>query len=382
MLKSELMRVPLVDLTLQYASIRDEVTQAIQAVCERQGFILGPQVQRLEQVLATLVKTGQGIGVSSGTDALLVSLMALGIGPGDAVVTSPYTFFATAGSISRVGAQPVFVDIDPKTYNLDPHRLAEALTTRRHRTGSLKAVIPVHLFGRCADMDPILQTAARSGLSVIEDAAQALGATDQGRPAGSMGVAGCLSFFPTKNVGAFGDGGMVVTSDEAFAERVRLLRTHGEESTYRHTVIGGNFRLDELQAAILLVKLKYLQQWNAARRQHAATYETLFRQHGLLEQITLPDAGDGESCIYHQYVIRVPERDALRAYLAKREIDTQVYYPQPLHLQECYRELGYKAGDFPESERAARETLALPVYPELKPAQQEYVVETIKACLL
>ena len=375
------MRVPLVNLTLQYASIRDEVTQAIQAVCERQGFILGPQVQRLEQHLATLVKTGQGIGVSSGTDALLVSLMALGIGPGDAVVTSPYTFFATAGSISRVGAQPVFVDIDPKTYTLDPHRLAEVLITRRPRTGSLRAVIPVHLFGRCADMDPILQTAARSGLSVIEDAAQALGATDQGRPAGSMGVAGCLSFFPTKNVGAFGDGGMVVTSDDAFAERVRLLRTHGEESTSRHTVIGGNFRLDELQAAILLVKLNYLQQWNAARRQHAATYETLFRQHGLLEQITLPDAGDGESCIYHQYVIRVPERDALRAYLATREIDTQVYYPQPLHLQECYRELGYKAGDFPESERAARETLALPVYPELRPAQQEYVVETITACL-
>ncbi len=375
------MRVPLVGLTLQYASIRDEVTQAIQAVCERQGFILGPQVQRLEQVLATLVKTGQGIGVSSGTDALLVSLMALGIGPGDAVVTSPYTFFATAGSISRVGARPVFVDIDPKTYTLDPHRLAEALTTRRHRTGSLKAVIPVHLFGRCADMDPILQTAARSGLSVIEDAAQALGATDQGRPAGSMGVAGCLSFFPTKNVGAFGDGGMVVTSDTAFAERVRLLRTHGGESAYRHTIIGGNFRLDEIQAAVLLVKLQYLQQWNAARRQHAAMYETLFRQHGLLEQITLPDAGDGESCIYHQYVIRVPERDALRAYLATREIDTQVYYPQPLHLQECYRELGYKAGDFPESERAARETLALPVYPELQPAQQEYVVETIKACL-
>ena len=375
------MRVPLVDLILQYASIRDEVTQAIQAVCERQGFILGPQVQRLEQVIATLVKTGQGIGVSSGTDALLVSLMALGIGPGDAVVTSPYTFFATAGSISRVGAQPVFVDIDPKTYNLDPHRLAEALTTRQRRTGSLKAVIPVHLFGRCADMDSILQTAARNGLSVIEDAAQALGATDQGRPAGSMGVAGCLSFFPTKNVGAFGDGGMVVTSDTAFAERVRLLRTHGGESTYRHTVIGGNFRLDEIQAAVLLVKLNYLQQWNAARRQHAAMYETLFRQHGLLEQITLPDAGDGESCIYHQYVIRVPERDALRAYLATREIDTQVYYPQPLHLQECYRELGYKAGDFPESERAARETLALPVYPELKPAQQEYVVETITACL-
>ena len=358
---SSVMRVPLVNLQAQHAAIREEVTEAIHAVCEAQQFILGPRVRALEEAIAMRIRVPYGIGVSSGTDALLVTLMALGIGPSDEVLTSPYTFFSTAGSISRVGARPVFADIDPETYTLDPPRVEEVVRQRVKAGKRLRAVIPVHLFGRCTDMEPILQTAKRHELVVIEDAAQALGASADGRPAGSMGTAGCLSFFPTKNLGGFGDGGMVVTADQRLAERIRLLRTHGSHPKYYHRVIGGNFRLDELQAAVLLVKLKHLDTWNALRRERAAYYDTLFSRHHLLGQVTTPSARSREACISHQYVIRASKRDALRAYLATREIETEIYYPLPLHLQECYRDLGYREGEFPESERAARETLALPL---------------------
>lgn len=363
-------RVPLLDLKTQYATIRAEIREAIDRVCESQYFILGPEVAALEQEVAAFCGVRFAVGVSSGTDALLVALMAVGVGPGDEVITTPYSFFATAGVIVRLGARPVFVDIDPKTFNLDARAVRAKVISRT------KAIMPVHLFGRCADMGPILAVAEEYGLSVIEDAAQALGARDgQGRPAGTIGHIGCFSFFPSKNLGAFGDAGMVVTGDEELAERLRVLRVHGGKPKYYHRVVGGNFRLDAIQAAVLRVKLKYLAAWTEARRENAGRYWALFAEMGLSERVLLPEDVPGH--IYNQFVARFPERDRLQAFLKERGVETEVYYPLPLHLQECFRDLGYQLGDFPHAEAAARESLALPVYPELTEAQQRYVVSQI-----
>ncbi|GJL59420.1 MAG: glutamine--scyllo-inositol aminotransferase [Nitrospirales bacterium] len=374
------MNVPLLDLHAHHAAIKKDMVCAIEAVLEKGDFILGGEVKKLEDRIAEYSQTRFGIGVSSGTDALLVSLMALGIGQGDEVITTPLSFFATAGVISRVGAIPVFVDVDPVTYNLDPHNIAKAVTSKT------RAIIPVHLYGQCADMAPILVVAREYGLAVIEDAAQAIGAEYRdGCRAGSMGNLGCLSFFPSKNLGAVGDGGMVVTNDENLADRVRLLRTHGGRPKYYHKVIGGNFRLDTIQASVLNVKLAYLDQWTALRQQHAEQYERLFSESGLIEKtgLRLPVAVYRESNvkhfhIYNQFVIGLPNREALRAFMKDKGIGTEVYYPVPFHLQECYQSLGYSEGDFPEAEQASRDLLAIPAYPELTFQQQEYVVNSIR----
>jgi len=371
--------VPLLDLKAQYEAIKDEIREAIDRVLESQRFILGPEVEAFEEEVAAYSQTQYGIGVSSGTDALLVSLMAIGIRPGDEVITTPYTFFATAGVISRLCAKPVFVDIDPRTYNIDPGKIEAAITPRT------KAIIPVHLYGQMADMDPIVEMAEKYNLYVIEDAAQAIGAEYKGKRAGSIGHLGCFSFFPSKNLGGVGDGGMVVTNDPDLAEKVRVLRVHGAKPKYYHHVVGGNFRLDALQAAVLRVKLRYLDEWTAARQHNAAYYRKLFAEAGLLEgenAITLPyDAGWGRH-IYNQFVIRVPkQRDALREYLESRGIGTAIYYPVPLHLQACFADLGYKEGDFPVSEKVSKEALALPVYPELDKRRAERVVTIIKEFL-
>lgn len=367
------MNVPLLDLKAQYATLRKEIQPVVENVLESQRFILGPEVQALEEEIAAYCDTQFAIGVSSGTDALLIALMAAGVGYGDEVITTPYTFFATAGSIARVGAAPVFVDIEPDTYNINP-RLIDAAITEKTR-----AIIPVHLYGQCADMQPILEVARNHKLLVIEDAAQAIGSEYAGPDgqrsrAGSMGDFGCFSFFPSKNLGAFGDGGMVVTNDAEFARIVRQLRTHGGKDKYRNDMVGMNGRLDALQAAILRVKLKHLDDWSAARRKHAEFYDRAFAD---LDEVTTPRRVAGGTHIYNQYVIRVPRRDELQAHLKDRQIGNAIYYPIPLHLQECFAHLGYQAGDFPEAEQAARETLALPVYPELTQAQQEYVIQAI-----
>jgi len=408
------MEISLVDLKAQYAEIREEVQRAVDAVFESQRFILGSNVKKLEEQIAPYSNVKYGIGVSSGTDALLVSLMALDIGRGDGVITTPFSFFATAGVIARLGAKPVFVDIDPDTYNLDPEKLRELLEAGYdvdQETGKpvdrkmgcvIQAVIPVYLYGQCADMDPIMEMAQRAQVDIVEDAAQAIGAIYYSkRPeakgqvlekgpgtsgegprtackAGSMGRLGCLSFFPTKNLGGFGDAGMVVTDDEPMAEKIRVLRVHGSQPKYHHHLIGGNFRLDELQAAILNVKFLHLERWTEARRGNAQRYDRLFEETGLTEHIRLPVIKGGNRHIFHQYVIRVPHRDKLREFLLARGVGTEVYYPIPLHLQKCFEYLGYEKGDLPESERAAEETLALPIYPELSPQQQEYVVDQIK----
>lgn len=363
------MRVPLLDLKLQYQKIKPDVLQAIHQVCEEQSFILGPHVEAFERALASYVGATHAIGVTSGTDALLLSLMAVGVKPGDEVLTTPYTFFATAGSISRLGAVPVFVDIDPHTYHLDAARLEAALTPK------VRAIIPVHLYGRPADQGPILALARDEGLAVIEDAAQAIGASWQGKRVGAIGHVGAFSFFPSKNLGGFGDGGMVVTNDEHLAAAVRRLRVHGSERRYEHLDIGMNGRLDALQAAVLQVKLTHLDEWTQARRHNAQRYGTLFAQAGLREMLAVPAVTDGH--VFNQFVIRSKRRDELKAFLMSREIGTEVYYPIPLHLQPCYRHLGYAEGDFPEAERAARETLALPIFPELTETQQAFVVESI-----
>lgn len=369
------MEVPLLDLQAQYATLRGEIRPVVDQVLESQRFILGPEVETFEQEIAHYCGTNCAIGVSSGTDALLIALMAAKIGNGDEVITTPYTFFATAGSISRVGAAPVFVDIDPKTYNLNPALIEEKITTRT------RAIIPVHLYGQCAEMKPILQIAEKHQLIVIEDAAQAIGAEYSGMTdgksyrAGSMGTCGCFSFFPSKNLGGFGDGGMVTTNDETFAKRIKDLRTHGGKDKYRNYLIGMNGRLDALQAAILRVKLRYLDEWSQRRRVHAQYYNEAFRS---FEIIQVPYTEPGNVHIYNQYVLRVPQRDTLQEYLNERRIGNAIYYPIPLHLQECYADLGYTAGDFPESERAARETISIPVYPELTQKQQDYVIETIQ----
>jgi four helix bundle protein len=388
--------VPLLDLKAQYTAIRDEIRAAIDRVADAQQFILGPEVEALEREVAAYSGCAYGIGVSSGTDALLVALMAIDIRPGDEVITTPYTFFATAGSIARLGAVPVFVDIDPLTFNIDPTAIEARITPRT------RVIMPVHLYGQMADMDPIMDIAQRHGLVVIEDAAQAIGSEYKGRRAGSIGHMGCFSFFPSKNLGGFGDGGMVTTNDAALAERIRLLRGHGAHPKYYHKLIGGNFRLDALQAAVLRVKLKYLDDWTAGRQRNAATYRRLFAEAGLTidppscltagcharnkgdctlppGRVVLPVEAPDRRHIYNQFVIRVAQRDQVMAALKARQIGHEIYYPVPLHLQECFAYLGQRPGDLPASECAAAETLALPIYPELTDAMLAAVVEAVAA---
>ena len=380
------MKVPLLDLHAQYAPIKAEVEQAIAAVIASHHYILGPAVQDCERAVARYSNCAHGIGISSGTDALLVCLMAEGIGAGDEVITTPYTFFATAGCIARLGAKPVFVDIDPSTYNINPAQIASKITART------KAIMPVHLYGQMADMDPIMELARKHGLVVIEDAAQAIGSEYKGRRAGSIGSYGCFSFFPSKNLGAAGDGGMVVTNDAARAERVSILRAHGSKPKYYHKVIGGNFRLDSIQAAVVAAKLPYLDRWTTGRQKNAERYTRLFAESGLKvadtgafpgkrwqvgTQVFVPRWTEDRH-IYNQYVIRVAQRDALKTFLQKKDVGTEIYYPVPMHLQECFAYLGHKGGDFSESESAAKETLALPIYPELTDEQAAYVVDSVK----
>ncbi len=373
------MGVPLLDLKAHHEPLQKEILDAVEQVFKSQAFILGAEVGKLEERVAAYCQAKYGIGVTSGTDALLIALMALGVGPGDEVITSPYSFFATAGVVARLGAKPVLVDIDPKTFNIDPSKISQAMTPKS------KAIIPVHLYGQCADMAPIMELAKRHNVGVIEDAAQAIGSEYRdGRRACSMGTVGCLSFFPSKNLGCLGDGGMVVTNDADLAERIRILRVHGSQPKYYHKLIGGNFRLDTIQAAVLNVKLKYLDGWTKRRQENAARYETLFRQSGLVQKgkVRLPepvyrDKGIKHYHIYNQFVLRVERRDDLIAHLKQKGIGAEIYYPVPFHLQECFRYLGHKAGDFPESERAANETIAIPIYPELTMAQQTEVVEAV-----
>jgi dTDP-4-amino-4,6-dideoxygalactose transaminase len=396
------MKVPLLDLKAQYRALKWELDAAITEVMESQNFVLGPKVQECENAIARYSGCSFAVGVSSGTDALLICLIAEGIGPGDEVITTPYTFFATAGSIARTGAKPVFVDIDPVTFNIDATQI-EGKITRRTR-----AIIPVHLYGQMADMDPILQTARRYGLVIIEDAAQAIGAEHRGRRAGSVGDYGCFSFFPSKNLGAAGDGGMVVTNNSERADTLRCLRAHGSKPKYHHKLVGGNFRLDALQAALVSVKLKYLDAWTSARRHNAQRYNALFAEAGVkaaessaygchkvhalhgtqtvgssngLAYLFLPSVVTDRH-IFNQYVIRVSNRDRLKAALEAKGVSTEIYYPVPMHRQECFAYLGHSEGDFPESEDAARETLALPIFPELTTEQARYVVDCIRDFLL
>ena len=366
------MHIPLVDLTEQYGVIREEIQAAMQAVLEGQQFILGPEVEALEAELARYCGAAHAVGVSSGTDALLAALMTLGVGPGDEIVTTPFTFFASAGVISRLGARAVFADIAPDTFLLDPEKAEGVITPKT------KAIIPVHLYGLCQDMIPFLEMVAERKIHVVEDTAQALGARRDGQFAGTKGLMGCLSFFPTKNLGAFGDGGMVLTSSEERAAHLRRLRVHGGSKQYLHEEIGGNFRLDTLQAAVLRVKLKYLEEWNRKRRENAQRYDSYFEDANLVGEPVVTPGNFDETHVFHQYVIRVRDRDNLRKFLLEKGVSTGVYYPVPLHLQPCFRSLGYKKGDFPEAERASEEVLALPVYPELRREQQEYVVEGIR----
>ena len=383
------LQVPLLDLRPQYLPLAAEIQAVIEKVCASQAFILGPAVKELEAAVATYSQCRYGLGVSSGTDALLLALMALEIGPGDEVITSPFTFFATAGTIARAGARPVFCDVDPVSFNLSPDAVADFLATHCERRGSdlihkstggrVKALMPVHLYGQVADMPPLMDLAREHHLRVIEDAAQAIGAEDSNRRrACSFGDVGCLSFFPTKNLGAFGDAGMCVTNDSSLAERMEILRVHGGKPKYYHSFIGGNFRIDELQAAVLNVKLKHLDEWTASRQRNGAFYEAAFARARLGEAVRTPGTAlTGVRHIYNQFVIRVKDRDRLRAYLAAAGIGSEIYYPIPLHLQKCFEYLGYQAGDFPHSERAAQETLALPIFPELAETQLQYVVDTI-----
>ncbi|MGZ3515147.1 MAG: DegT/DnrJ/EryC1/StrS family aminotransferase [Thermodesulfobacteriota bacterium] len=373
-------KVSFFDLAVQFKSIEEEVKSALDEVFRTQQFIMGPKVQALEEAIARYCGTRYAIGVASGSDALLLSLMALGIGRGDEVLIPPFTFFATAGSVSRLGATPVFVDIDPETYNIDPSRIEEKVSSKT------KVIIPVHLFGQCADMNPLLQIAKEKKLFLIEDAAQALGAEykpiagKDARRAGQMGDLGCFSFYPTKNLGAFGDAGMVVADNSDLSEKVRLLRAHGSQPKYFHKWIGMNSRLDTIQAAILLVKFKYLEKWTGERQKKAERYRLLFQELlSSVEGIRLPTIQYQNRHIFHQYVIRVRERDRLRKFLAEEGIGTDIYYPLPLHLQECYASLRYRRGDLPHSEKASEEVLALPIYPELTEDQQLAVVERIKA---
>jgi dTDP-4-amino-4,6-dideoxygalactose transaminase len=373
------MKVPFFDLAVQFKSIEDEVKSAMDEVFQNQQFILGAKVQTLEETIARYCRARYAVGVASGSDALLLALMALGVGAGDEVLLPPFTFFATAGSVSRLGAVPVFADISQETYNIDPYKIEEKITSKT------KAIIPVHLFGQCADMNPLLKIAKEKKLFVIEDAAQALGAeyrpdaVAEGRRAGQIGDMGCFSFYPTKNLGAFGDAGMVVTDNASLAEKIRLLRVHGSQPKYFHKQIGINSRLDTMQAAILLVKFKYLEKWTTERQKRAERYQLLFRDLvPSVKSLRLPTIQYQNRHIFHQYVIRVPERDRLKQYLSEEGIGTDIYYPVPLHLQECYSFLKYRRGDLPNSEKASEEVLALPIYPELTEDQQTAVVDRIK----
>jgi dTDP-4-amino-4,6-dideoxygalactose transaminase len=366
-------RIPLLDLKAQFAAIETEVRRAIDEVLASQQFILGPAVAAFEAAIADSTGAAHAVGVSSGSDALLVSLMALDIGPGDEVVTSAYSFFASAGAVARLGARPVFVDIEPDTYNIDATLIEGAITPRT------KAILPVHLFGQCADMSAILAIADYHGLPVVEDAAQAIGAEYRGRRAGSMGKVGCLSFFPSKNLGGFGDGGMAVTADGALAEKIRVLRGHGAKPKYHHGLIGGNFRLDALQAAVLAAKLPHLEKWTEARRKVARFYDRKFAAAGLAPARLITPAVRPGRHVFHQYVIRTPKRDALLGHLKEQGIGCAVYYPEPLHLQACFVDLGYREGQLPNAEAAARESLAVPMYPELTESQIDRVVATIAA---
>ncbi len=365
--------VPALDLRAQYQAIRDEIDRVVREVIESQHFVLGPEVAGLEADVARYCGVSHGVGCASGSDALLLPLLALGAEPGDEVITTPYSFFATAGSIWRTGAKPVFVDIEPDTYNLDPAGIEAAITPRT------RAIIPVHLYGQAAEMDPINKVAATHGLTVLEDAAQAIGAAYHGTRSGGLGHVAAFSFYPSKNLGGFGDAGMVMTDDPELARRVARLRVHGMEPKYHHHEVGFNSRLDALQAAVLRVKLRHLDRWTADRRVAAARYRALFCEQRLTERVGLPTERPGLFHVYNQFVIRVPaaSRDALRAYLTTHRIGTEIYYPIPLHLQVCFASLGHKPGDFPVAEAAARETLALPMYPELTDEAQRHVVGTI-----
>ena len=390
------MSVPLLDLKAQLAPLRDEILAAVTEVIDSTTYIMGPKVERLERHVADYCGVPHAIGVSSGTDALLAALMAVGVGPGDLVLTTPYTFFATMGSILRLGARPLFVDIDPLTYNIDPQQAEEVLAADPAAAGQLKAIMPVHLYGQCADMAPLLRLAAHYEVPVIEDAAQAIGAAypvvENGKTvwhrAGSMGAAGCFSFFPSKNLGGIGDGGMIVAGDAQLAEKLRIIRVHGSAPKYYHQMIGGNFRLDPVQAVVLDIKLSCLPRWHQARRDNAACYHRLFAGSGLVEEgcVSLPRAayeeiarqsGEADYHIYNQFVIRARDRDGLLKHLHASGIGAEIYYPVPLHKQQCIAELGYHAQSFPAAEKAAQETVALPIYPELSEAMQREVVTAI-----
>jgi len=364
-------KVPLLDLQAQNGPLRDELLTAIARVCDSQRFIMGPEVEALEAELARMLGVPHAVAVSSGTDAVLLALMALGISPGDEVITSTYSFFATAGSIVRLGARPVLVDIDPATFNADPASIADAITPKT------KAIMPVHLFGLSADMDPILDEASRSGVPVIEDAAQAIGATYKSRPVGGLGAIGCFSFFPSKNLGAFGEAGLLTMRDVNIAARARMLRNHGMEPKYYHHLVGGNFRMDAMQAAVLRVKAPHLDAWTEARRLNARRYRRLFGDAGLEDRVGLPQEPEGCRHIFNQFVIRTPARDELKRHLDARGIGNEIYYPVPFHLQPCFASLGYHSGDFPHAERAAVESLAIPIYGELAMEQQQMVVGAI-----
>jgi len=365
------MEVPLLDLKAQYATIKDEVLAAVSEVLESQCCIGGPKVAELEEKIATISDCKFAVGVSSGTDAILNSLMSLDIGAGDEVITTPFTFFSTVGCIVRAGAGPVFVDIEPKTFNINPVLIESAVTEKT------KAIVPVHLFGQMANMDPIMEIANKYELAVIEDAAQSITSTYKGSKAGSIGTVGCFSFFPSKNLGGIGDGGMIVTNDEEVYDRIKIVRNHGADPKYYHKLVGGNFRLDPIQAAALLVKLPHLDEWSKGRRRNAAYYDERFAG----TDVNTPYISADCMSIYNQYVVRVPRRDDVVADLKKNGIGCAIYYPVPIHLQECFRHLGYKEGDFPEAEKAAKEVLAIPIYPELTDQMKDYVAEAIIAFL-
>lgn len=363
--------IPILDLKAQYKTIKSEIMSAVEEVFESQYFILGKEGSSLEEALAPYCHTEFAIGCASGSDALLIALMAIDIKPGDEVITTPFTFFATGGSISRLGAKPVFVDIDPDTFNIDPKLIEEKITEHT------RAIMPVHLFGQCAEMNEILAIAKKHNLVVIEDAAQAIGSEYHGKRAGSMGLIGCLSFFPSKNLGAAGDAGMMLTNDPELAEKLRILRVHGGKPKYYYRMLGCNSRLDELQAAVLKVKFKYLESWTKKRQENALLYDELFAKHQLTEQVTIPKVLPYSRHIFHQYTIRVPKREQLMAYLKENGVGTEIYYPLSLHQQDCFAYLGQQTGSLPHSEKAAQEVLSLPIYPELTLEQQEYVVSTI-----
>jgi dTDP-4-amino-4,6-dideoxygalactose transaminase len=369
--KSVATMIPLLDLQAQYAPLRDKIVAAVTRVCDSQRYIMGPEVTAFEDEIASLIGVTHAVSLSSGTDALLVALMALDIKAGDEVITSTYSFFATAGAIARVGARPVLVDIDPVTFNIDPAAIPAVITDRT------KAILPVHLYGLSADLDPILAVGERHGIPVIEDAAQAIGATYKGRAVGGIGAVGCFSFFPSKNLGAFGDAGLLTTEDAALAHRAKLLRNHGMEPKYYHHLAGGNFRMDAIQAAVLRIKAPHLAAWTEARRMNAQRYARLFHEKGLQNRVTLPVEPAGLHHIFNQFVIRVADRDGLKAHLDRKHIGNEIYYPVPFHLQPCFEYLGYRRGDFPVAERAANESLAIPIYSELSLDQQETIVDAI-----